>query len=122
MMKHEFETLAGYEVSWSDYTEIIEPMYNSTNLDKSEFVKVIDRKRFEIKKEKTEEQIALEKRINEEIETLKSDITFYENRIEMFKNFLDDNDADFWNNEIKKLKYEIKLNKNRIAALKWVLA
>jgi len=46
MMKHEFEELAGYEVSWSDYQNIIEPMYMATNLTKQEFVKVIDKKRF----------------------------------------------------------------------------
>ena len=27
MMKHEFEQIAGYEVTWEDYTNIIEPMY-----------------------------------------------------------------------------------------------
>jgi len=49
MMKHEFEELAGYEVSVEDYANIIEPMYMATNLDKSEFVKVIDKKRFALK-------------------------------------------------------------------------
>ncbi len=46
MMKHEFEALAGYEVSFEDYNQIIEPMYMATNLSKQDFVKVIDRKRF----------------------------------------------------------------------------
>lgn len=48
MMQHEFERIAGYEVSYEDYTKIIEPMYNATDLDKFEFVKVIDRKRFDL--------------------------------------------------------------------------
>lgn len=48
MMKHEFENLAGYEVSYSDYTNIIEPMYMACDLDKSDFVKCINRKRFEL--------------------------------------------------------------------------
>jgi len=52
MMKHEFETIAGYEVSANDYYNIIEPMYMATNLDKSEFVKVIDKKRFALKTRK----------------------------------------------------------------------
>lgn len=51
MMKHEFEQLAGYEVSTSDYDNIIEPMYMATNVTKAEFVKMIDRKRFEVKAE-----------------------------------------------------------------------
>ena len=46
MMKHEFEALAGYEVSSKDYHDIIEPMYMATDLSKQDFVKCIDRKRF----------------------------------------------------------------------------
>lgn len=49
MMKHEFEALAGYEVSMDDYNNIIEPMYMATNLSKQEFVKTIDKKRFALK-------------------------------------------------------------------------
>ena len=46
MMKHEFEALAGYEVSFEDYSRIIEPMYMATELSKEDFVKCIARKRF----------------------------------------------------------------------------
>lgn len=53
MMKQEFEALAGYEVSWEDYTNIIEPMYMATNLTKQEFVKTINKKRFALKPLKT---------------------------------------------------------------------
>jgi len=49
MMKHEFEALAGYEVSNKDYDEIIEPMYMATMLNKADFVKCIDKKRFALK-------------------------------------------------------------------------
>lgn len=49
MMKHEFETLAGYEVSVADYDNIIEPMYMATQLSKEEFVKVICKERFALK-------------------------------------------------------------------------
>ena len=49
MMQQEFEKLAGYEVSTSDYHDIIEPMYMAVNLSKQEFVKVIDKKRFALK-------------------------------------------------------------------------
>lgn len=52
MMKHEFEALAGYEVSIEDYTNIIEPMYMSTDLSKQDFVKCIDKKRFALKTQK----------------------------------------------------------------------
>ena len=49
MMKHEFEEIAGYEVSTEDYDNIIEPMYMATNMSKQDFVKTINRKRFEQK-------------------------------------------------------------------------
>ena len=49
MMKSEFEALAGYEVTMQDYTEIIEPMYLATTLNKAEFVKCIDKKRFALR-------------------------------------------------------------------------
>ena len=46
MMKHEFEKLAGYEVSDNDYNNILEPMYMAINASKEEFVKMVDKKRF----------------------------------------------------------------------------
>lgn len=49
MMKYEFEKLAGYEVSTSDYIKIIEPMYMASSLSKEEFVKTISKKRFALK-------------------------------------------------------------------------
>lgn len=52
MMKHEFEALAGYEVSREDYDKIIEPMYMAVGLSKAEFVKCIDKKRFALKTER----------------------------------------------------------------------
>ena len=48
MMWKEFETLAGYEVSYEDYANIIEPMYMATDLSKQDFIKCIDRKRFAV--------------------------------------------------------------------------
>ena len=52
MMKIEFEALAGYEVSVSDYDNIIEPMYMATELNKAEFVKVNCKERFALKSRK----------------------------------------------------------------------
>lgn len=46
MMKHEFEKIAGYEVSDLDYYNIIEPMYMAVELSKEDFVKLLDKKRF----------------------------------------------------------------------------
>lgn len=49
MMWKEFEEIAGYEVSFDDYNNIIEPMYMATNMSKADFVKCIDKKRFALK-------------------------------------------------------------------------
>lgn len=57
MMKHEFETLAGYEVSTEDYNNIIEPMYMATNMTKQEFVKTISKKRFAVEKKEKEKMV-----------------------------------------------------------------
>ena len=55
MMYEEFVKIAGYKVSYEDYDNIIEPMYMSIEVSKYDFVKMIDRKRFEVV-EKTERQ------------------------------------------------------------------
>ena len=71
MMWAEFEEIAGYEVSYEDYTNVIEPMYNATNLSKGEFVKTLNRKAFDLKYKKQEmvkamKAIAAERKENAE--------------------------------------------------------
>ena len=46
MMWKEFEEIAGYEVSFEDYNNIIEPMYMAVNLSKKDFIATLDKKRF----------------------------------------------------------------------------
>lgn len=48
MMWKEFEQIAGYEVSYEDYVNYIEPMYMGLpdGVTKADFVAMIDRKRF----------------------------------------------------------------------------
>ena len=73
MMYKEFEEIAGYEVSYEDYTNIIEPMYMATNLSKQQFVKLLDRKQFDqnYKKQQYKKQLLKEmKAIAEEIYNL----------------------------------------------------
>lgn len=72
MMKHEFEALAGYEVSYEDYTKIIEPMYMATDLPKDEFVKTLSKKRFALKPLKT-----IVKEMRDCAESLKETCTHY---------------------------------------------
>ena len=72
MMKHEFEELAGYEVSTADYDNIIEPMYLATNLTKQEFVQTISKKRFALKPLKN-----IIKEMRECAESLKETCTHY---------------------------------------------
>ena len=57
MMKHEFEALAGYEVTMEDYNKIIEPMYMAISADKAEFVKMIDKKRFAVVRKPEEKPV-----------------------------------------------------------------
>ena len=53
MMHEEFEKIAGYEVRYEDYKNIIEPMYMALpNVSKQEFVKMIDKKRFALPTQK----------------------------------------------------------------------
>lgn len=122
MMKFEFEELAGYEVSNEDYDNIIEPMYMSVNLSKQEFVKVIDRKRFEVKHQKSQEQIELEESIKEEIKELKESIKWHQEKIDAYKIFYElDGDQD-WKDSIKNMRKSIKEMKIRISELRFVLA
>ena len=72
MMWKEFEEIAGYEVSYEDYTNVIEPMYNATNLNKYDFVKTLNRKAFDLKAKKAEmvkemKAIAKERKANHEV-------------------------------------------------------
>ena len=46
MMWKEFEEIAGYEVSYETYTNVIEPMYMALNVTKYEFVKMLNKKAF----------------------------------------------------------------------------
>ena len=41
MMQHEFERITGLEISYRDYSEIIEPMYNVLPMDKFSFCEMI---------------------------------------------------------------------------------
>ena len=76
MMKIEFEALAGYEVSVSDYDNIIEPMYMATQLSKEDFVKVINKERFALKSR--EEIIQEIKGIAEHLKKTCDNFTDYE--------------------------------------------
>ena len=72
MMHHEFEQLAGYEVTFEDYANIIEPMYMATNLTKQEFIKCLDYKRFSIQYKKSQLKKNLIKQMKELAEIMKS--------------------------------------------------
>ena len=52
MLKQEFEALAGYSVSDSDYYENIEPLYMATDLEKSAFVQTLNPQRFALPTER----------------------------------------------------------------------
>ena len=62
MMHKEFEAIAGYEVSYEDFINIIEPMYMATNLSKQEFVKTLNKKFFTDRMPKPETKLVPWKR------------------------------------------------------------
>jgi len=83
MMHKEFEEIAGYEVSYEDYTNIIEPMYMALpdNVSKQQFVKLLDRKQFDLnyKKQQYKKQLLKEmKAIAKEMYHLCSHTETYE--------------------------------------------
>lgn len=63
MMWSEFEELAGYEVDYNTYTNIIEPMYNAVELSKQDFIKILNRKALEKKKEKVIKKMLVRNRM-----------------------------------------------------------
>lgn len=83
MMKHEFEALAGYEVSSEDYNKIIEPMYMATDLTKAEFVKTINKSRFALKPLNKMERMM--KKIAKHLEETCTHYTDYEAKEELKK-------------------------------------
>lgn len=125
MMKYEFEKLAGYEVSDYDYDVIIEPMYMATNLSKQDFVKCLDRKRFEVKHQKSPELIELENQLKKDIKDAKDQIKSYEDRIKHLKSLIEVEDSMYWikewKEEIKRIREEIRFCRVRISECKFVL-
>ena len=95
MMWKEFEEIAGYEVTYEDYTNVIEPMYNATNLSKQEFVKVIDRKRFDFRAKEKAEKKAMLKAMKEIAEERAENCEHFcdyeaeEKLMEIARNFMD---------------------------------
>lgn len=72
MMWEEFEKIAGYHVSYDDYKNYIEPMYMALNIDKTEFVKMINRKRFALRP-----SLAIQRDMKKCAESLKNTCTHY---------------------------------------------
>ena len=95
MMKHEFEALAGYEVTFEDYNNVIEPMYMAVNLSKQDFVKVIDRKRFDFRAKEKAEKKAMVKAMKEIAEERAENCEHYSNYeaeeklVEIARNYMD---------------------------------
>lgn len=106
MTYNEFMTLAGYEVSFEDYNNIIEPMYTAINLSKDEFVKVIDKKRFALKTRK-QMQNEMKKIANHLTETF-THYTDYEAK-EKIQNIADEYTKRFYGNSYScYINYEMK--------------
>lgn len=77
MMWKEFEEIAGYEVSYDTYTNIVEPMYMAIpdNMTKQQFVKLLNRKAIEKRSVK-----AIVKEMKPLAESLKNTCDHYTDR------------------------------------------
>lgn len=65
MLKEEFERLAGIEVEYDTYKNVIEPMYMAVDLPKDEFVKILNLQAFAKKKEKNIKKMSVVNRCGE---------------------------------------------------------
>ena len=104
----------------------LEIMYMNSDMSKAEIYeygkKLVDNS-------KTEKELALEAEVKEEIEKIKAEIESDKHWVSYYKDQKEYNksvDDKFWTNENRRMeKYyreEIKKLRNRISALKWVLA
>lgn len=139
MLKEEFERLAGYKVTDDDYYKIIEPMYIATDLNKIEFIRCLNRSKFE---HKTREQLVEEKeRLINEIKNVaffiydvkEDDCCAYNNGVEVLDDKLDETQKRFdenahivWSNETEEYygsgqEYPVFLilNEIKIRLLEW---
>ena len=88
MMWKEFEELAGYDVSYEDYTNVIEPMYMATNMSKREFIACLDEKRFSLNYKREQMKKSLTKQMKDlakEIKELCGHTTTWEEYEELSK-------------------------------------
>ena len=109
MMKHEFEELAGYEVTWEDYNKIIEPMYMATEMSKQDFVKCIDKKRFALPtKREMMRKMKTEARHLEEICGHRTDFESEQRLDRLAKQFAKRFYGIDWSNDISTYVYCIK--------------
>lgn len=123
MMKQEFEMLAGYAVSQEDYNKIIEPMYMATNLSKEDFIKCVDRKRFEYIAPKSIAQQELEDSINEMLRDLESNLGYSQRCMATVKGCLEELPGDeFYLGSLKYWKTRIKDIKSQIKELKFIIS
>lgn len=128
MNKQEFEAIAKREVTSEQY-KAIEALYMESTMNKYDFVASIKPMLKGLPEPaKSEEVVALEKRINDEIKEMQESIEFSKSKIAMYEwNYADDkarglSDAKIWKEYIKSEREWVKHCKNRINALKWVLS
>ena len=104
----------------------LEVMYMNSDLSKEQ---IYEYGRKLVDNSKSEEELKLEAEINAEIDMLKREIEQYkdwvdvdEQSLRLWKSYEDKDMIKRYRNSIKFWKEEIKTRRNRISALKWVLA
>lgn len=127
MLYSEFVEGTGCKVNDHNYKVYrdLEVMYMNSNMSKAEIYeygkKLVDNS-------KSEEELRVEREINEEIEEYKAEIKKYnefikdnERLAEYWKRLGDKEMIAFYRNPIKYWKQEIKHCRNKIAELNWIL-
>lgn len=113
------------EHNYNVYKEL-EIIYMNTDCTKDH---IYDMGKKLVDNSKSEEELRIEREVKAEIEMLNREINEYKDLIEtdeqslrLWKSYEDKDMIKRYRNNIKFWKNEIKVRRNRIAALKWVLA
>lgn len=125
MMYSEFVAGTGCKQNEHNYKvfQNLEAMYSNTDMTKEE---VYEYGKKLVDNSKTEEQMRIEKEVNEEIMKINDEIEFHKREVERLEWLLSVEDSKYW---MKRYRADIRRNrdfirscKSQISALKWVLA
>lgn len=130
MMYSEFCEMVGFEVDYNAYIDIYEKMYISIDIDKKDFIKLLNIdaiKKSERYLKALQEKEILQNVAVEKIEEKRKDISFYndcikkaKNSLDFWKSLQDEEMISYLKRDIKGFKKCITLLKSEINELKFI--